>query len=431
MDAARLYKLYRQSNGISTNSRDISKGEIFFALRGDHFDGNRFAVAALASGASHAVVDDTSLAGDVRYILVKDVLLSLQELAKIHRQQMDIPLIAITGSNGKTTTKELLHAVLSERYRVHSTSGNLNNHIGVPLTILAMEDSAGIAVIEMGANHAGEIRQLCEIALPDYGIITNIGKAHLEGFGSIEGVRTAKGELYNHLEASGGVVFCHGGNRDLKEMLEGYEGGLQYYGMPGTLSEGRVEEKTPLLRVSLILPGEKGMQIQTLLTGEYNLENILAASAIGHHFGISASGIRQALECYEPRANRSQRIETSRNILILDAYNANPTSMNSALDSFQDIDHPGKALIIGEMLELGASSGEEHQYLVNRLAEMGAGEVYLAGEIFRGLDLPADFKVFPDSGKLKQWLQDHPIENSLILIKGSRAIGLENLVDCL
>ena len=431
MDISGIYKHYTRKYGVSTDSREVKPGDLFFALKGDNFNGNRFASAALDAGASLAIVDDPSVVKDERYIEVEDSLLALQELAGYHRLQMGIPVLGITGSNGKTTTKELLHNVLSLRYSVHSTRGNLNNHIGVPLTLLAMDPGTEMVVIEMGANHPGEIERLCEIAGPDYGLITNVGKAHLEGFGSFEGVKSAKGELYTHLGNVGGLAFCNCENEELNRMLEGFKGGILCYGIPGSLCHGQVIEKDPYLKLRMSLPGEETMDIETGLTGAYNLENILAAAAVGHHFGVDAAGIRKAVKEYKPENSRSQRIETVSNVLIMDAYNANPSSMNTALDSFGAIDHTDRVLILGEMFELGSAKQEEHQALVNRISEEGYREVYLVGSVFEKLSLSGDFKVFRETGELEIWLKDHPLEHRLILLKGSRAVGLERLVGSL
>lgn len=431
MDISGLYNLYKRCSGVSTDSRQIKTGDLFFALRGKNFDGNRFASAALDAGASGVVVNAPSVVRDKRYVEVEDVLLALQELAAFHRQQMRIPVLGITGSNGKTTTKELLHHVLSSRYRVHSTRGNMNNHIGVPLTLLEMDPETGIAVIEMGANHKGEIERLCEIARPDYGLITNVGKAHLEGFGSFDGVKSAKGELYAYLAKVGGLAFCNCEDEELNSMLSGFSGAIQCYGTPGSLCQGRVVRSDPYLVLSLNIPGEAVMDIETVLAGSYNLQNIIAAAAVGHHFGITAAEIKQAIEAYRPQNNRSQRIETACNVLVLDAYNANPSSMHNALDSFSAINHNARVLILGEMLELGDASLEEHQALVDRLKRDLYQEVYLVGSVFKKLRTPGHFTVFPDTGELAAWLKDHPLENRLILLKGSRAVGLEQLVGSL
>lgn len=431
MDISGLYNLFRRHSGVSTDSRTVRTGDLFFALKGINFDGNLFASAALEAGAAMVVVDDSSVVKDQRFVEVEDVLRALQELAAFHRQQLKIPVIGITGSNGKTTTRELLHQVLSARYVVHSTRGNLNNHIGVPLTLLNMDTATGIAVIEMGANHPGEIERLCEIARPDYGLITNVGKAHLEGFGSFEGVKSAKGELYRYLAKAGGYAFCNCEDEELNGMLRGFSGGILCYGTPGSLGRGQVIETDPFLKISLSLPGEAAMDIETGLSGSYNLQNILAAAAVGRHFGVAATGIRQAIEDYRPRNYRSQRIETEGNVLIVDAYNANPSSMHTALDSFGVLDHSAKVLILGEMHELGETSQEEHQALVDRLRDDHWPEVYLVGSVFENLRLPGHFRVFQGTGDLVSWLKVHSLEKRLILLKGSRAVGLERLVEYL
>jgi UDP-N-acetylmuramoyl-tripeptide--D-alanyl-D-alanine ligase len=427
MDIQDLYKLYDPHKGISTDSRRIKQGEIYFALKGENFDGNRFASVALDSGASIAIVDDPEVVKDKRYILVRDSLQTLQELAGFHRQKMDIPVVGITGSNGKTTTKELIHIVLSSRYRVSSTRGNLNNHIGVPLTLLEMNNQTEMAIIEMGANHKGEIARLCEIVRPDYGLVTNVGKAHLQGFGSLAGVKAAKGEIYSFIGNNGGLVFCNGANDELTGMLKGFKGGLKYYGTKGSLCHGRVLKSDPYLKLRLSLQDENDIEFETELTGAYNLENIFAAAAIGIHFGISAGEIRYAIESYRAKSNRSQRLDTDENILILDAYNANPTSMHSALDAFGKHSHKSKLLILGEMHELGSSSVEEHQDLIDLLIREKYKEVYLVGEVFKNLRVPEEFIVFNTTKELDAWLTLHPVKNRMILLKGSRAVGLEQL----
>ena len=428
MDITGLYYQFSRhlEDGVTTDSREVKKGQIFFALRGDRFDGNRFASEAVQAGASFVVVDDPSVVVDERYLLVKDTLVALQELALFHRKKFDIPVIGITGSNGKTTTKELISRILSVKYKVNFTHGNLNNHIGVPLTILDMDQDTEMAIIEMGANHRGEIARLCEIANPDFGLITNIGKAHLEGFGSCEGVKTAKGELYEHLSRLGGVVFCNQENDELMQMLEGFKGEVLYYGPPASLCHGKMITEDPRLKMRLTFSGDNAVDVETDLSGAYNLENILAAAAVGLHFRISAGDIKQAIETHRT-TNRSQRIETSDNTLILDAYNANPTSMHAALDAFNLLSHAGKVLILGEMYELGNFSQKEHQELVERLLREKYHEVYLVGQVFGGLNVPEEFTVFGDTEDMVTWLKDHPLKGRMILLKGSRVLGLDRL----
>ena len=429
MDTDALYKSFLKSSGITTDSRQVGENNLFIGLRGDRFDGNKYAGEALKAGASLAVVDDPAVAGGKGYCLVENSLSSLQDLAAHHRRQLDIPLIAITGSNGKTTTKELMRRVLSEKYPVHANRGNLNNHIGVPLTLLEMDAGTEMGIVEMGANHRGEISRLCEISKPDYGLITNIGKAHLEGFGSLEGVMLAKKELYDHLGRVGGLAFCNRKNEQLKQMLEGYSGGIEYYGSAGTLCSGELSGESPELKVRIRLSSGEEMEIQTGMTGDYNLENILAAVAVGLHFRIPVGGIRQAIESYRPENNRSQQIESDLNILIMDAYNANPTSMVAALENFRSLHHTQKTLILGEMNELGIESASEHKALLDRLERDAYREVFLVGGAFRDLRVPESFRVFNDVDELLGWLDEHPLRDRMILLKGSRKVGLERLLD--
>jgi len=431
MDITNLYRHFRECKGISTDSRKVLQGEMFFGLRGKRFNGNLYASTALENGASLAVVDDPACAVDGKYVLVGNSLVALQELAAFHRQHFNVPFLAITGSNGKTTTRELIRKVLSTRYFVHSNTGNLNNHIGVPLTILKAPPDIEMAVIEMGANHKGEIARLCEITKPDYGLITNVGRAHLEGFGSFEGVKSGKGELYAHLGNTGGIVFCNGRNKDLNRMLAGFRGGIRYYGVKDSLCYGHLIEDDPLLRMRIDLPGKVTMDVHSFLSGAYNFENILAAVAVGAHFGISAENIKEAIESHRPLDNRSQRIETRDNVLILDAYNANPTSMRAALDSFGRIRHPAKVIIAGEMHELGSDSSREHKKLVDRLRIEDASEVFLVGGKFQGIGLPGRFRIFSTSEELIGWLKENPLKERLILLKGSRAVGLERITGSL
>ncbi len=431
MDIESLYRIFREQAGICTDSRQVKKKSIFFALRGERFDGNRYAGEALQRGASHAVVDDTSAIRDERYILVDDTLATLQELAAFHRKHLSIPVIGITGSNGKTTTRELMRSVLSCRYTVHANRSNLNNHIGVPVTILEMDAGTQLGIVEMGANHRGEIAMLCEISGPDHGLITNVGMAHVEGFGSYEGVKAAKKELYEYLGKVRGLVFCNGANEELRQMLGNHPGEIRYYGSSGTDCKGEVLGVEPGLRIRLIISSAGSIEVKTAMAGAYNLENILAAVSVGLHFGIPADDIKQALEAYHPDNNRSQRVKTDRNILIMDAYNANPTSMRAALDTFRTLGHPGKVLILGEMHELGVVSLEEHRTLIAHIVKSGFREVYLVGDVFGSLPVPEHFKVFPAVEDLAEWFREHPLNDRIILLKGSRAVSLERVKNSL
>ena len=430
MDTAGLYQIYSQFPRIVTDSRHITGDSVFFALRGERFDGNEFATGALDSGARYAVVDDPAVAGDERYILVEDSLRALQELAAFHRERLSIPIIAITGSNGKTTTKELISDILSTQYEVKATSGNLNNHIGVPLTLLAMRPGTDLGIVEMGANHPGEIAMLCGLAAPDYGLITNIGQAHLEGFGSIEGVKKANGDLYWSMGGNGGLIFCNAGVPVLAGMLAGIETGITFYGDGEmTVCSGKVISSDPYLAFQLDL-GEAGdIEVTTRLAGRYNLENILAGVAVGLHFRIRPDNIRLALSGWSTENNRSQRIDTGRNILVLDAYNANPTSMMAALSSFREQDHPDKVLVLGDMLELGENPEVPNKEILDTILDMDLREVFLVGPVFSGLKLPGNIRAFRSVEELDRHFLEHPLKDRLVLIKASRGIGLERIKD--
>jgi len=422
-----LYRQFEAYPAISTDSRRIVPGSIFFALRGETFDGNRFAAEALAKGAALAVVDDPAVvpaegALADRFVQVGSVLEALQRLAAHHRRTLAFPILAITGSNGKTTTKELLAAVLSRKFRVSVTGGNLNNHIGVPLTLLKMERQMEFGIVEMGANAPGEIAALCEIAQPDYGLITNIGRAHLEGFGGIEGVARAKGELYDWLAAHGGVAFL--------------------------CEDDPVLVKMAAARPELRISGYRAAQgeVENHLEGDYNRNNIAAAVAVGNRFGVAVAEIAAAVAGYHPDNNRSQRLETLRNTLILDCYNANPSSMAAALDHFAAAAAPAgyaKAVILGDMLELGSWAVEEHEAVLRKLAAMELCEVFLTGPhfsaaaaLFSGESSAPRFgrgvlHAFPDREALILYLAENPLAGRLLLLKGSRSIGLEKIVPAL
>ena len=432
MEIAELYDIYRSNPKVVTDSRVPVEGSLFFGLRGDHFNGSLYAHDALRGGSSFAVVDDTSVVRDERYILVENSLGTLQELARYHRSQLNIPLIAITGSNGKTTTKELAAKILSTQYPIQATSGNLNNHIGVPLTLLGIEDSAEMGIIEMGANHIGEIAMLCRIAMPDYGLITNIGMAHLEGFGSLEGVKNAKKELYDYLGENGGLVFINEQDKTLRGMLGEFVGGLIWYGGSGeSLISGEVLEADPLLRIRLDIRGYGLLEVETGLVGSYNLENILAAASIGLHFGISPAHLKKAIQHYRTDNNRSQQLNTDHNVLILDAYNANPTSMRVAIENFRSMLHSDKSVILGDMLELGEATGAAHREVIDLLETVGFSEVILVGSYFANTEVPDSYRVFSSVTECTAWLKEHPLRDRMILLKGSRGIGLEKLLGIL
>lgn len=428
MDIHDLYTLFREHPVISTDSRNLPDGCIFFALKGPNFDGNRFAAESLAQGAAYAITDDpATAAGNPRLILVKNVLECLQQLANYHRRKLRVPVIAITGTNGKTTTKELIAAVLRRKYQVTATQGNLNNHIGVPVTLLGMDSQTELSIIEMGANHPGEIAALCKIAEPDYGIITNIGKAHLEGFGSFEGVVRTKSELYDFLRDNGGKCFINTDNELLVRQAAGLE--QLSFGTKGEADlRGVPEEGGWFLTVRALFP--KGwLYLRSKLVGSYNFENILAAARIGLHFGVGPTDIQKAIELYEPGNNRSQLIQRGSNRIIMDAYNANPTSMTAALKNFAAISHPRKVLFLGDMLELGSYAREEHQKIADLIKNEDLCSVFLVGSHFSSVDAASAIK-FETSTQLAGYLASQkPLTDSLILIKGSRGIQLEKVLE--
>ncbi len=423
-----IYRHFRANPSVTTDSRQVVPGSLFFALRGDHFDGNRFALQAVESGASLAVTDDPALPANDRFIRVPDTLKALQALALHHRRQCSIPVIGITGTNGKTTTKELLYRVLSKKYRTVATEGNLNNHIGVPLTLLRIMGDTGMAIIEMGANHPGEIDFLCRLAEPSYGLITNVGKAHLEGFGSYEGVIRTKTELYRYLAETGGTVFLH---RD-DEVLAAHASGMRtltYGSPPADLPAGPVTA-TPFVSMELTIGGTT-VPVRSKLYGKYNAANMMAAAAVGMHFQVAPEEIRSALEGYEPVNNRSQIVETGRNRLILDAYNANPSSMRAGIESFLDSPYSPKILLLGDMLELGEESDREHLAILEWIGTLPFEEVYLIGPQFTRLNTHRGNICFHDSDLALLWFEHHPPSDATILIKGSRGIRLEKVVPAL
>ena len=425
MPITELYHIFQKYPVVSTDSRNIPASCIFFALKGETFDGNRYAADALDKGAAYAVVDNPEIAVDTRFILVDDVLSALQKLAQHHRRQMNIPVLAITGTNGKTTTKELVSAVLQQKYHVTCTQGNLNNHIGVPLTLLKLNAQTEIAVIEMGANHPGEISTLCHIVEPNYGLVTNIGKAHLEGFGSFEKVIKTKSELYDFLRECGGKTFVNAGNELLMKQSAGLEQ-LTYGGDDSSQLKGQAEEGSWFLTVRTLFP--KGwLYLSSKLVGDYNSDNILAAARVGLHFGVEPIAIQKAIAGYKPGNNRSQFIEKGDNKVIMDAYNANPTSMHAALNNFEKINHACKVLILGDMLELGEYSYEEHQKIADKISNGKFEKIFLIGQQFERTSCNA-IKL-PSIEFLTKWLESHPLHDSLILIKGSHSIGLEKIIE--
>lgn len=464
MNIPELYEIYQQYPSVQTDTRKLQKDDLFFALRGPNFDANSFAETAIANGAAYAIIDDPAYAHIARTILVNDTLHALQQLALFHRNRFAIPFIAITGSNGKTTTKELTHAVLSASYKVYTTAGNLNNHIGVPLTILSIKKDAEMAIIEMGANHPGEIAAYCSYALPTHGLITNCGKAHLEGFGSFEGVKKAKGELYDHLRNNNGTAFVmwdydylrtmsrgiphivtygdtdHAVNRNAPAHQAGPEDpaahqmdrasradSLQEPGFADPAIMGRALQNETYLQVIV----DKGLECERLirsrLVGSYNLPNILAALAIGKYFKVDEEKMIETLEAYTPSNNRSQLIEKDGYKIILDAYNANPSSMRAAIENFRQIDAENKTLVLGAMAELGADSLKEHQQIIDLIRSHPWKEVVLVGGDFVKLNPP--FRTFSDAAEAGKWLRSQSIGNGYLLIKGSRSAGMEKTLE--
>ena len=425
-----LYKHYLDHPIICTDSRAVSNGCIFFALKGESFNGNIYAEGALKSGAVLAVVDEPGVVTDERFFLVDDVLTALQDLARLHRSHFNGPVIGITGTNGKTTTKELVNAVLSANYLTHATKGNLNNHIGVPLTILSADlSSTGIWIIEMGANHPGEIAFLCNIARPDYGLITNVGKAHLEGFGSLEGVIKTKTELYEFLKSNGGSAFVCSGQTALMKHVSDLNH-LAYGHEVGDYCMGEIVSSDPFLIVKWY-DNEVELLIHTNLVGAYNVDNVLAAVCLGRYFGVAADHIIGAIEQYEPSNNRSQVMQSASNQLILDAYNANPSSMKVALENFALMNTFPKIVILGDMFELGAESRVEHEAILTQLKDFDFANVLLIGPRFSEIALDSGFRCFQSTNDAYEWLVANPIRNASILVKGSRGMKLETLLPAL
>lgn len=429
---AELYKLFVEcKQKITTDTRKLEKGSIFFALKGDNFDANLFAKKAIEEGCSYAIVDNDQIADEKTILYVADVLVALQELSKYHRQQLKFPIIGITGSNAKTTNKELMFAVLSKKFNAYATQGNLNNHIGVPLTLLSLTHEHEIAIVEMGANHQGEIALLSELSDPDYGIITNIGRAHLEGFGGEEGIKKGKGELYKHIKNKNGKLFVNANDQVLMEMSNGItkicfgdNKAFDVYGKQFVNSEyvefkwntkGRELENQPL--------------VKTHMFGQYNFMNLLCAVCVGSYFEVNETDINDALRNYIPEMNRSQVKKTANNKLILDAYNANPSSMNLAVQNFIKQPFEKKYFILGDMLELGEYSFEEHKKILDHLASEKIENVMLVGKLFYELkEHFPQFIFFETSEAAMQFIENQSLKNYTVLIKGSRGIKLEKLV---
>ncbi len=434
MNISDLYKVFLFHPNISIDTRTLQHDDIFFALRGNT-NGNQFAEQAIEQGAAYAIVDDPDYYKNTgKYILVDNTLTILQQLASYHRKQLNIKIIGLTGSNGKTTTKELIAAVLSTKYNVFATQGNLNNHIGVPLSLLSINSTHEIGIIEMGANHRGEINDLCEIASPDIGLITNIGNAHIEGFGSFEGVKKAKSELYQYIKKSNGLVFVNNDNEVLMQLVNDLTIPFKSYGTNNYSDyKGASIPSKLLLELYLFSSANEKVHIKTNLVGSFNFENVLAACAFGKYFDVDDQNVKNAIEHYNPENNRSQFYKTNKNQLILDFYNANPTSMRAAIQHFAQIEEKNKFPIIGDMLELGDICAQEHKNIAN-LLEKEFEQAILVGKYFK--QTIDQFKynniqVFNNADDLAGFIKDNPINNAFILLKGSRAIGLERIIPLL
>lgn len=419
-----LYDIFCEYPSVKTDTRLIEKRDIFFALQGPNYNGNKFIQEAFNKGAVYVVVDEAADNTDKHVIKVDEVLSTLQDLAKFHRSQFDFPVLAITGSNGKTTTKELIRAVLSTTYKTYTTKGNLNNHIGIPLTLLSIMKDAEMAVVEMGANNPGEIESYCKYVNPTHGLITNFGKAHLEGFGSVEGVRNAKSELFKYLQNHNGTAFINTDDPFLLQRAEGIKNIISYGSQEGDII-GKVLAETSQLQVDVSGKIElKDIHLQ--LVGDYNLSNVLAAVAVGNYFKVNPENIKTALQNYQPSNSRSQLLKQDTNIIILDAYNANPSSMQAAINNFSKMPGSQKVLMLGGMMELGNDSVIEHRQLVELIDKYSWQKVVLVGKQFK--DLSNQHLYFDTVDEARQWLFANPISHSTILIKGSRSIQMEKMI---
>ena len=431
MTVKEIYSIFQKCTGVTTDSRKCGPGLMFFALKGERFDGNEFVRGALEQGCPYAVMDNAGLydAQDSRMILVDNVLSTLQQVAALHRRTLGTPVIGITGTNGKTTTKELTNAVMSTTYNVLCTQGNLNNSIGVPLTVLGLKPEHEYAIVEMGASHLGDIKELVEVSQPDFGLITNVGKAHLLGFGSFEGVKRTKGELYDWLREHDGTAFVNRDNEHLQQMCKGLP--LIEYGKPGhdgLLVEGEVLECNPFVKFRWRSGKGEWHTVQTSLIGAYNVDNALAAITIGLKFGVKEQDASEAVADYKPQNNRSQLTETGRNSLVVDAYNANPTSMAAALENFSMIKAQDKMLILGDMRELGEASDAEHRKIVEEIVKYGFTQVWLVGSEFAKAADGSGFRLFADVDEVNKALESEKIAGKTILIKGSNSIGLTKTI---
>ena len=434
MNTKDLYQIYQKHSNICTDSRKVQEGDLFFALAGDNFDGNKFAAAALEKGAAYVVVDSPSICINDKYLLVKDTLLALQKLAQMHRTNFKIPIIGLTGSNGKTTTKELIAAILEQKYKIHATKGNFNNHIGVPLTLLSMPSNTEIAVIEMGANHLKEINFLCKIANPTHGLVNNVGKAHLEGFGSFEGVCQTKAELFEWLAAHKGTAFVNLDEKHLETLSANVDDRIFYQQVKKEQKSSTQElalliNATPFVKFSLFDKSER-IIVQSHLIGDYNFNNILSAIAIAKYFDISNQAIKTAIENYKPQNNRSQFRKQGNNAFIMDAYNANPVSMEKALLSFSNMENQKgqKIAILGDMLELGAATEKEHQKIIDLSETLAIDQVVFVGIEFGKALEGTTFLHFKNVTATKKWFKAQQVSHATILLKGSRGIRLEEIL---
>ncbi len=433
MTTAQLYQLFLQHPSVVTDSRQVKNGDLFFALKGERFDGNQFARQAIQQGAAFAVVDDPDVVTSDHFILVEDVLKALQDLAKHHRRQLEIPVISVCGSNGKTTTKDLISAVLSSHYATHFTQGNLNNHIGVPLTLLSMPVRTEVAVIEMGANSQGEIAFLCQIVEPTHGLITNIGKEHLEGFGGLEGVKEGESEIYRYLAAHNGMAFVNIDEPFLEELASPVSKKL-FYGnsddldLSHPLYEVRLLSAFPFVEVAFLTESGEVVAVKSQLYGKYNFPNIMTAIVLGKYFKVPEQKIKIAIENYQPKSNRSQMLTLDSNTFIMDAYNANPSSMEKAILNFKEWQAATKIAILGDMLELGTESQAEHQAIVRLALAQGFDQLILVGKEFKAAISAGDCLHFDTVEGLRQWFEQQHFQHTAFLLKASRGIQLEKLI---
>ena len=433
MNISKLYNIFKESTGITTDSRTIEKDSIFFSIKGEHFDGNKYAGEALDKGAKYAVIDNQEYCKNVRCLLVDNALKTLHLLASYHIQQLkpQIKVLGLTGSNGKTTTKELLSAVLCKKFKVGFTKGNLNNHLGVPLTILSLNDKHEMAIVEMGANHVGEIHTLAEIARPDYGLITNIGKAHLEGFGSVENIIKGKTELFRYLYKKNGTCFINMDNSHLRTYSDSLKCAKIYYGnTENSYARGFIKSNHSPFLITEYSYGDEKHEINTRLIGDYNLDNVNAAVAVGTYFGIGFPQIKESIEAYIPSNNRSQFIDTGSNHIVLDAYNANPSSMEASIRNFMSRSGKNKTVILGEMNELGDYSYEAHKKIVE-IVRSDNLKIILIGEGFEPFHQISGIFYFKNTQKLIEWIKFNRFFDAEILIKGSRTNQLEKIVEYL